>query len=268
MNEQSGSDSQTESIINRTRRQEQIAEFVLLHTSARVQELAELFNVSPMTIHRDLDELENQGVIRKVRGGATAQPSSLFESDVRYRRITAINEKEAIARAAMAYVEPGQALILDDSTTTFLLARSLVDIEQLTVITNCLGVINELSPCKNIRLIALGGDYFPRYDAFAGVVCEQAINALRASVLFISTSAVSELTAFHQEQEIVKVKRAMLASAEKRILLIDHNKFGKVALHRLAPLYDFSHIIVDSGIDPATLQNLKSARLHVDVARL
>jgi DeoR/GlpR family transcriptional regulator of sugar metabolism len=60
----------------------------------------------------------------------------------------------------------------------------------------------------------------------------------------------------------------MMASAEKRILLLDHSKFGKVALHRLAPLHDFSHIIVDSGIDPTTLQNLKNARLHVEVARV
>lgn len=268
MNDRPEQELQTESIINRTRRQEQIAEYILQHSSARVPDLADMFNVSPMTIHRDLDELESQGVIRKVRGGATAQPSSLFESDVRYRRITSINEKEAIARVALSYVEPGQAVILDDSTTTFALARLLGEVEHLTVITNCLSVINELSRFKNIRLIALGGDYLPRYDAFTGVVCEQAIQSLRANILFTSTSAVSDFTAFHQEQEIVKVKRAMIASAERRILLVDHSKLGKVALHRLAPLHEFSHVIVDEGIDRTTLQNLKDAHIHVDVAKL
>lgn len=250
---------------NRMQRQEQIANFILEHTSARVQELAEMFEVSTMTIHRDLDELESQGIIRKVRGGATAQPSSLFESDVRYRLMAATAEKEAIARYAVQFVEPGQAVLLDDSTTTLALARMLPHVSHLTVITNCLAVIKELSGVRNIRLIALGGEYLPRYDAFTGVVCEQAIQSLRANVLFTSSSAVSDGVAFHQEQEIVKVKRAMIASADKRILLVDHTKIGKIALHRLAPLSEFDKVLIDTGIDPGQLNKLRQSQIPVEL---
>jgi len=128
-------------IVNRTKRQEKIAEYLLQNSSVYVQELAKIFNVSSMTIHRDLDELEKQGILRKVRGGATAQPSSLFESDFRYRLDFARNAKLAIARFAIRYIEPGQAIMMDDSTTTLTLAELVKDIQPLTVITNSFPII-------------------------------------------------------------------------------------------------------------------------------
>lgn len=255
-----------ETFSGRSRRLERIAEYLADHSSARVQDFAEMFGVSPMTVHRDLDELERQGILRKVRGGATAQPSNLFESDIRFRIRTAVSEKEAIARLAVEYIEPGQAVLIDDSTTALALAGRLSNVGPLTVITNSLPVIQQLSSVKGIRLITLGGEYNPRYAAFTGILCEQAINSLRANVLFMSTSAVSDCTAFHQEQDIVKVKRAMLTVATQKILLIDHRKLGKVALHRLASLEEFDMVIVDPGVEPASLRLLKEAKVKVEVA--
>ena len=90
-----------------------------------VKDLARLFDVSVMTIHRDLDELEGQGMLRKVRGGATPQPSSIFESNARYRITVARAEKQALANFALTLIEPGHAVVLDDSTTVLTLARLL-----------------------------------------------------------------------------------------------------------------------------------------------
>ncbi|MEA2584769.1 MAG: hypothetical protein QOF33_2854 [Thermomicrobiales bacterium] len=199
--------------LNPQQRRERIAEYVLQRDSVTAKELAARFDVSVMTVHRDLDELERQGVLRKVRGGATPQPSSLFESNVRFRLATATAEKEALARYALTLIEPGQAILLDDATTTLCLARLLPAITPLTVITNYLRTIKELAGVPGIRLIALGGEYLPSHDSFVGVVCETAIEALRADVAFLSTSAVSGQVAFHQEQEIVAVKRAMIGVA-------------------------------------------------------
>ncbi len=217
------------------RRQERIAEHVLQQGSMSAKDLASMFAVSVMTIHRDLDELERQGVLRKFRGAAEAQPTSLFESNVRYHLRAARREKEALARIAIDQVEPGQSVMLDDSTTTLPLARLLKDVTPLTVITNFMQGIQELRGAKGINLISLGGEYLPGHDAFGGVTCESAIASLRADVLFMSASAVSGCNALHQEQETVRIKRAMLASAEKRVLLVDHGKLGKAALHQLAP---------------------------------
>ncbi len=249
-------------------RRERIAEHVLKHDSVTAKDLAARFDVSLMTIHRDLDELERQGVLRKFRGGATPQPSSLFESNVRFRMATATAEKEALARFALGLVEPGQAVLLDDATTTLALARRLPAITPLTVITNYLATIKELSGAPGIRLIALGGEYLPSHDSFTGVVCERAIAALRADIFFMSTSAVSDGVAYHQEQEIVMVKRAMLGAARKRVLLLDHGKLGKVALHLLAPLREFDLIVVDSGVDERGLRELRDCQVPFEVAPL
>lgn len=250
-------------------RRERIAEHILGRDDVvSARELAARFDVSVMTVHRDLDELEQQGVLRKVRGGATPQPSSLFESNVRYRLGAACAEKEAVARFALGLIEPGQAVLLDDATTTLALARLLPGIGPLTVITNYLATIRALQAAPDVRLIALGGEYFPSHDSFTGVVCEAAIASLRADLFFMSTSAVAGGVAYHQEQEIVKIKRAMLAAATRRMLLIDHGKLGKVALHKLAPLADFDLVVVDAGADEAQLRELREAKVPFEVAPL
>jgi DeoR/GlpR family transcriptional regulator of sugar metabolism len=247
-------------------RRERIAEIVLANESVSARDLASRFDVSVMTVHRDLDELERQGVLRKIRGGATPQPSSLFESNVRYRLATAKAEKETLAHYALAMIEPGQALLLDDATTTLALARLLPSIAPLTVITNYLATIQLLHQAPGIRLIVLGGEYFPSHDSFLGIVCEDAIASLRADIFFMSTSAVCNGIAYHQEQEIVAVKRAMLRAAARSILLIDHSKLGKTALHQLAPLSAFDLVVVDDGIDARGLRALEEAKTPFAVA--
>lgn len=258
----------TKNNVNPVKRQEQIAERVLQHGSVSSKDLATRFGVSIMTIHRDLDELENQGIVRKFRGGATPQPSSVFESNVHYRLTTARAEKEALSRFALTQIESGQVVMLDDSTTTLSLARLLHNVTPVTVITNFLSTINELSGVKGVQLISLGGEYMPSHDAFIGIDCQRAITALRADIYFMSTSAISRSIAFHQEQEIVAIKQTMMESATRRILLADHSKFGRVALHRLASLHDFDLIVVDAGVNEATLGELHDHKLPFKVASL
>lgn len=246
-------------------RQERIAELVLKQPFVAAKDLAERFDVSLMTIHRDLDELETHGVLRKVRGGATPQPSSLFESNVRYRMTVASEEKQALARAALPQIEPGQAILIDESTTGLALARLLPGRVPLTVITNSLSVMQELRTVRDIKLIVLGGDYWPRHEAFCGLACEAAVSALRADVLFMSTTAISGGVAYQPDQDMAIAKRAMIAAAARRVLLVDHSKFGRVALHRLAPLTDFNLVITDDGINEVGLRQLREAQVHYEV---
>ncbi|GAA2073908.1 DeoR/GlpR family DNA-binding transcription regulator [Actinomadura alba] len=246
-------------------RQEAIAEHVLSRGSATAAELAERFQVSLMTIHRDLDELERQGVVRKYRGGVTAQPSGVFESNVGYRMKSMQIEKDAIAAKAVELIEPGMAVMLDDSTTTLALARRLEGITPLTVVTNFLEGLNLLSRVRGIRLMALGGDYDPLHNSFLGVSCVEAIESLQVDLCFVSTSAVSGAYAYHQEQHIVSVKRAMLARAARNVLLLDHTKLGRTALHRVAPLSVFDRVIVDHGASGEALRELDEHKVGYDV---
>lgn len=251
---------------NPAQRRQVITEHVLGRQSATVPELADLCRVSEMTIYRDLEELERQGVVRKFRGGVTAQPSGVFESNVAYRLAAMREEKAAIARRARKLIEPGTSVMLDDSTSALALARLLTDVTPLTVATNYLETIKLLSTSPGIDLIALGGKYHPTHDSFLGVQCIEAIEAMRVDLLFMSVSSVSGDHAFHQEDHEVAVKRAMLNSARKRVLLADHSKLGRSALHRLAPLREFDLVIIDEQASPEARRELDEREIAYEVA--
>lgn len=250
------------------RRQGRITEYLLEHGEAQIKDLTGVFGVSLITIHRDLDELERQGVIIKLRGRVTVQPSSLFDSNVRYRLTAARREKAAMARLAMEHVQPGQSVMLDESTSALMAAGLLREKVPLTVLTNFAMVLEELDGARGMDLILLGGQYLPALDAFVGAVCEAALHAVRADVLIMSTSAVSGCVALHQNQEIMRNKRAMMNSAGRRILLVDHTKFGKVALHRLAHLEDFDLVISDSDLSEQDRQELREHNIPFEIAPL
>jgi DeoR/GlpR family transcriptional regulator of sugar metabolism len=223
-------------------------DFLMDVGSASVEDIADHFSVSKMTIHRDLSHLENDRMLRKIHGGATLQSNSLFESDYQYRNRLAVVEKRAIAEAAAAKVEPGQAIILDDGTTIALMAEFLLERRPLTLITNNAAIIQEMMGVKGINLICPGGQYNKRFHGYFGLMTEQALQSLRANQIFISSSSISEGTAFHQDQEIVKTKRAIIASGDIRYLLVDHTKFDRTALHVLTKLSDFDCIITGGPI--------------------
>ncbi|GLY72530.1 DeoR/GlpR family DNA-binding transcription regulator [Actinoallomurus iriomotensis] len=247
-------------------RQQDLAEHILRVGTATAQELAERFGVSLVTAHRDLDELAKRGLVRKFHGGVTAQPSSVFESNVTYRRQLAVAEKRAIARAAVELIEPGMSVLLDDSTTTLVLAELAADIDPLTVITNFAPIIQLMMGRKNIRLIALGGEYNEAHDAFLGSPCTASARALHSDLGFYSFAGVSDGGVHHQEQEIVVTKRALLSVATHRVLLVDHAKLGRTALHRVADLADFAHAITDSGAPPDALAALTDHDVPTTVA--
>lgn len=247
-------------------RQKRIAEVVLERGSLSAQELAQIFDVSVMTVHRDLDELERQGVVRKFRGGVTAQPSGVFESNVAYRQKAMRDQKRAVAEAAAGYVEAGMSIMLDDATTTAAMIPFLARQTPLRVATNYLEGMRQLSQIGGIGLMALGGDYDPLHDSFLGGTCLDCIESIRVDAVFVSTSAVSGKYAFHQEDRIVAVKRRMLDVAAKRYLLVDHTKLGKVALHRLVPLSAFDLVIVDAGAGDDAVAELRRDGVAVEVA--
>lgn len=247
-------------------RQALITELVIGRGSVAAQELAEAFGVSLMTVHRDLDELQRQGVLRKSRGIATAQPTGVFESNVAYRSKANVEAKQQIGAHACRYVEPGMSVLLDDSTTVSQMLPHLGALAPLTVATNFLHGLVELSRIPGIDVVALSGHYDAQHDSFLGNACVEALHAMRFDVAFVSTSAAREGHAFHQEDHIVAVKREMLAVAARSYLLIDHTKLTRTALHRLAPLDAFAALVIDSGVGEEQVADLTRRGVQVDVA--
>lgn len=247
-------------------RRERIKSRVVDEGFVRIEQLADELGVTPMTIRRDLDYLQSRGWLRKVRGGATAQPSTAFHGDVRHRTQAMVAEKDALARAALPLVRPGQSVIVDDSTTALALTRLLAQRAPLTVITNFVPVTQALAGSPGIELISLGGTYYPAYDAFLGLRTVDAVTSLYADTLFASTTAITRGQCYHQSQETVAVKRALMEAAARKILLVDHTKFRRRGLYQLAPVSAFDLVIVDSGIPAAELDALQADGVEVLVA--
>lgn len=239
-------------------RQQAIEAYVLSRGEARIDELVEVFGVSRMTIHRHVDNLSRQGVIRKLHGSVSAQPSGVYESLFSFRQTRQTQVKAALAAEALNEISPGEVILIDDSTTVSQLGPMLGQKTPLKVVTNSLGLAAELVPVDDISLLSLGGDYHPTYNAFIGHLCENALAGLHVNTLICSTSAVDNGTALIQDPAVTRVKQAMMRAARRSILLVDSGKFGKVALHAFAPLCKFDLVITDRGLDPATADALKA----------
>jgi DeoR/GlpR family transcriptional regulator of sugar metabolism len=252
--------------LRHTERLDALTELVLSAGSMRIEDLAENFGVSVMTIHRDLDALDAKGILRKSRGQVTAVATSLFEAGTEYRARQHRTAKEAVSRAAFELVEPGQAVILDDATTGLYLAKLLLQRQPLTVITNFQRVMNVLIGHPGIALISTGGQYYQWCDAFMGSVALNSLSNLRADILFMSTPAITDGMCFHQHHDAVLVKQAMFEAAKRRILYVDHSKFGQRALHAHHRVTDFDTVIVDSRTDPDDIARLQESGVDVLVA--
>jgi len=247
-------------------RRQLIAEAVMAEGSIRIDDLVERFDISLMTMHRDLDELVSRGLLRKTRGVASAAPTSLIEASDVYRTSRQAAEKRAIALAAMDFVEPGQAIFFDDSTTVLQMATHLPAKSPLTVITNSLTLMNELKGSPELTLLGLGGQYYNWCNAFMGTMTTNEISRLRADTLILSMAAITDDIVFHQSPEMVETKRAMFEAAARRILIIDHSKFARRALHAFEPLTSFDTVIVDDGTPTEHLQRMRDKGIEVVVA--
>jgi DeoR/GlpR family transcriptional regulator of sugar metabolism len=247
-------------------RQHAVTELVISEGSVRIEDVAERFGVSLMTVHRDLDMLESRGILRKTRGVATATSTSVIESSDVYRSNRQAAEKEALAVAAMDYIEPGQAIILDDSTTVMRIARHLAGKAPITVITNTLTLMNELRDTNGITLLGLGGLYYNWCSAFMGPMTRHEIAQFHADTFIMSTSAIINDVVFHQYLETLDTKRAMFEASNKRVLLADHTKFERQALHAMVPLRAFDAVIVDDGTSRMDIERMRNTGINVVVA--
>lgn len=247
-------------------RRQLIAETVMAEGSLRIEDLTERFGISLMTAHRDVDELVSRGLFRKTRGIVSAAPTSLIESSDVYRASRQSTQKKLIAETAMQFVEPGQAIFLDDSTTVLQMAAHLPGKVPLTVITNSLNIMNELRAVRDLTLIGLGGQFYNWCNAFMGHITTNEIRRLRADIAFMSMSAITDDIVFHQSAEMVETKRAMFESAAKRILVADHTKFERRALHSFAALSEFDVVIVDEDMPGHHLDRMHSKGINVVIA--
>jgi len=232
-------------------RQHLIAEEVRRRGAMRVSELTELLGVSDMTIRRDLDVLAGSGLIDKVHGGATARRSlSADEPGFEPKSRQQFAEKEAIAQAASRLVEPGQAIALSAGTTTWRLAHCLADVPDLTVVTNSMQVANLLhrQARPDLTVVLIGGVRTPS-DALVGPVAVTALRSLHVDMLFMGVHGMDEHSGFTTPNLLeAETNKALIASAEQLVVVVDHTKWGVRGLSRFAQLADAGVLVSDDGL--------------------
>jgi DeoR/GlpR family transcriptional regulator of sugar metabolism len=259
-------DTPTQKNLNQNQRHDSIIELVINEGSVRIEDLADRFEVSVVTIHRDLDMLDARGIVRKSRGVVTAVATSLFEANPEYRKRQNIQHKKELAAEAFKLVEPGQAVLLDDSTTGVHLAELLPQRQPLSVITNFQQIIDTLAPHPGIALISLGGQHYQWSNAYMGSITVNALNSLRADTLFMSTPSIVDDVCFHQHHDASLIKEAMFKAAARRYLLVDESKFNQRALHANIALSNFDAVILNSGVSSEHVERLKEKDINVIVA--
>ncbi len=215
-----------------------------------LEALRERFGVSSATIHRDVAELVGRGVARRVRGGiAFVDGSGAADAATHsFRERAALNRtaKERIARQAAALVEEGDILFLDSSTTVACLAEALVEkpFANLTVVTNGVAVCDVFPRFpSHYVLLALGGAYDPRLNAFLGETALEQLSRLSLTKAFVSAIGFDEHHATTNHENQAQLLHRVLQMAPRRYLLADKSKSGRTGLYKLAPLAAFDAVV-------------------------
>jgi DeoR family fructose operon transcriptional repressor len=230
----------------------------------QVNDLARRLEVSPMTVRRDLAELEQKGLLIRTHGGASKGEAigSLFSFDRRLQRASA--EKRAIGRAAGRLVEDGDILFVDCGTTPFSLCAHLRQRKRLRVITTSLPVASELLHCPGIRLALIGGEVVGERQAVYGAAAERAIGEYHADKAFIGADGLSLAGGLssYDEQE-AGVTRRMAENAGRVFLLCDSSKVERDSYVRFAPLSLFHALITDDRLPRAVRERYRRRGIKI-----
>src|SRR4051812_6640579 len=231
-------------------RQLLILEEVRRRGAVRVSALTELLDVSDMTIRRDLDVLSASGLVDKVHGGATV-PGRLSADDFGFeaKSTRQLEEKDAIARAAAELVEPGQAVGLTAGTTTWRLAHHLLDVPDLTVVTNSIRVANVLDGERrpDLTVVLTGGVRTPS-DALVGPVAATTLRSLHVDVVFMGVHGMTAAGFTTPSLLESETDQAFVESAQRVVVTADHTKWGVRGLSRIVALDEVDALVSDVGL--------------------
>ena len=248
-------------------RRQRILEEVENRNSVSVTELCELLSVSDMTIRRDLRALSESGLLERVHGGALRRRDRGNELSYLNRSTENRSKKQVIGKRAALFVHEGDSIALDIGTTILELAKAMVGIPNLTVLTANMLVAEALKEAPNIRLVITGGEL--RYEEFSlvGPFAQRSFQEFRVDKAFLGAGGLdmhNGLTDYNQQD--IQVKKALIAHANRVFALVDSSKFGVVYDQLFTPFSKVDYLITDEDAPPQALDRLVSQGVHVIVA--
>lgn len=250
--------------ISALERQQRVLRIVEQQQRITVNQIVEQFDVSLATARRDLEVLADQGKVQRVHGGAIAVRQAPPEPPVLLRAAEQTTEKARIAQAAADLIGDGETVFLSSGTTVLEVARRLRGKHTLTVITNSLLVVNELSNVQNITVISLGGMLRHSEMSLIGHITEQALSELRADKVILGIRAIDAeqgLTSAYLPETMTD--RAILKIGREVIVVADHTKCATVSTAVVAPITAIHTLITDTGTSSDFIQAVQTHGVRV-----
>ena len=231
-------------------RKEKIIQILEKDGNIKVSHLTKLFNVSLQTIRRDLETLEADDLIKKVYGGAILNKKKIQEIAHSTREKQSLMEKEEIAEIAVKLIEEGDSIALNDSTTNLAIAKKLKGkFQKLTIISNSLLIITELSNVEGFNVILPGGILNIKEQAFFGEITKKILDEFIIDKAFISVSGFSLRTGITDYPlEEVQIQKKLLEISQKSIILADSSKLETTSLIKVRDISDVDILVTDSNI--------------------
>lgn len=254
-----------------TKRMNGIIDFLKTKNGASTKELSLLFNVSEMTIRRDVNILSSHGLVSNLHGGVVIAPDvdlSLCPYNIDHATTSHQIEKSKIGELATTLLAPNDVIIIDIGSTTEALAKHLPNNIPLSVICNTQNILKQLLPKLNIKKIFPGGFYHPDTQLFESPQGLDLINHIRASKVFMSAAGVHEsmgITCVNDYE--IPSKLAIMKSSLEKILLVDSSKFSIIQPAYFADLNQFDVIVTDSGISPEWEDIIKTMGITLHIAK-
>ena len=248
-------------------RQQRILEKLKEDGAVSVSKLSTEFSVAEETIRRDLEKLEKQEKLLRTHGGAVAIDDNKYEPSIEKRRKINVEGKEKVAVLAAQLISPGETIFLDASTTTYFIARELRKMQNITVITNSLQTIAELSENKDIKVIGTGG-MVGENGSFVGSLAENSVREkyVADKIFFSSRGVTSERGILDSNEQECAMKKCMMENSCKKIYVCEHTKIGRIGFAKLASFEEIDCFVTENRIDNEWLKKMEEAGVEVITA--
>jgi len=229
------------------KRRTEIMQYLKEREIASIDELCKEFDISKSTVRRDIDELETQGIIKKVYGGVVlVKKEENNVVPISVREINLIEEKNKIAKVAADMINDNDVVIIDAGSTTVQMIKFLGAKKNITIITNSISVINDAMPYEELNIILTGGNLLRDTNSLVGIDAINIIKSLNARIAFIGATGISLTRGISNSSMIeAEIKKTMIRSADKIILMVDNTKFDVASLVTFAELDYIDEIITD-----------------------
>lgn len=246
-------------------RRSRLLELVRRWGFAPLSELADVLDVSESTIRRDLDVLEESGSAKRTHGGVYYTGPSPQLPHFDRRQAAQLEQKRLIAQRAAGLIEEGDTVLLDGGSTTYELARLLID-RALQIVTNSLPVANLFTASERADLVVIGGNVDTRTGVSLGPYANGMLAGLTARRAVLSISGVNDHGFYNSNLLLVGTEQAMMRAADEVILVADSSKFGHSSLTLLCGLSEIDTLVVDNGISAAWQDRIREAGVRLVLA--